>query len=139
MPIITSRSRDLNSRGKGSETYRMLARLEDDTLVWADKYDGAIVVSNDWCRVGYRANERRCSTRVEVPAGLLVLEIEKSIPPRGVTYSVGLTIEPTPECAAVIRWHDEATPRVHHVGVKKSGTTYKHIIEIDGVRREFRS
>ena len=55
MPIITSRSRDLNSRGKGSETYRMLARPEGDMLVWADKYNGANVVGDDWCRVGYRS------------------------------------------------------------------------------------
>lgn len=136
---IRSRYRDLNSRGRGTECFRMIVDLETNRATWADQHPDAIVTERGWCARGIRASERKCSDHVEVAVGLLVIDIEKSIGPGngGASYAVGWTID---DRKNPIDWCGEKSGRpVKHCGTRAHDGAFVHVVEIDGVRREFRS
>lgn len=133
-----SRIRNISARGRGVESYRLLGSLDGDTLTWADQHPSALVVGGDWCPRGSRAAERRCSQRVEADAGLLVVEIDKAVGERKASsYRAGVTF--ATEEKTGIRWDDEAEPKVCHRGIKKRNGQFVHVVEVDGVRREYTS
>lgn len=133
-PCVTLRSRyrDVNARVRGEEYYRMV--LHDGRLIWADRHPDAIVVSDTWCERGPLAEQRRCATHVQLPVGLVVVEIEKSVG-RGSnkpSYAAGrlLQSDTNPEKGR-IDWE-----AVKHKGVRRKKGSYVHVLEIDGQRME---
>ncbi|MFW5920686.1 MAG: hypothetical protein ACOCUS_02510 [Polyangiales bacterium] len=123
---IKSRRRDLNSRGRGTEEFLLVAD-EHGRLVWADRHPEALVVEDDWCRRGFRAAERRCSTTVELPVGLVVVEIERSVGysrRSAPSYRAGRTT------ANGVLWEQD----VRHVGSRRDDGVYQHVLEIEGER-----
>ncbi len=136
---IRSRYRDLNARGRGVEAFRMVLDQATGKLMWADKHPDALVVSDDWCPRGIRASERHCATRVELPVGLIVVEVERSVG-RGASrpsYAAGV-VAAREDGTGEIRWERDVDG-LRHVGVRRDGDTYVHVLEIDGERREVRS
>lgn len=77
---IVARERDINSRGRGSDTYAMVALPGASSLIWADEVDGATIAHDDYPRSrGFRAAERRGKkiVRVDLPVGAAIVFIEK--------------------------------------------------------------
>lgn len=137
--VIRSRYRDLNAKGKGSETFRLV--LHDDRLIWASEHPDARIVEDNWTAPGIRAHQRRCSTTVELPVGTLVVEIEKSVGygKTSVSYSIGL-VAVDENGKGKIDWNGEAAGRtLVHRKVQRSGNTWVHVLEIDGERKEIPS
>lgn len=103
---MRSRERAISARGRGTETFALLVR-PDGTTDWADQHPSAMLVDDDWCPRGIRASERRCSTTIEVDAGLIVIEMDKPVPsgPRyyraGVTTADGTVYESQERCPVV--------------------------------------
>jgi hypothetical protein len=124
MKIIRARYRDLNARGRGSECFRRVVDLATKTSRWATS--AGIVTGDDWCERGIRASERRCSTRVELPVGTLLIDIDRSIGYGGsrATYRCAVVVD---EKDGVVYESDERCP-YEHVGVKK-GAGYVHVLK----------
>lgn len=119
---LRSRERSLNSRGKGTETYRLLID-SDGSTDWADKHPSAMLLHSDWSNHrGIRAADRRCSTTLEVDSGLIYISIVKDIPSRGTpTYYAGIT-----EHDGRLKEQDERCP-IEHVGAKPGNV---HVLKI---------
>lgn len=119
---LRSRERSLNSRGKGSETYRLLVS-PDGSTGWADQHPSAMLVTSDWSsHRGFRAADRRCSTTLEVDSGLIYISIVKDVPSRGTpTYYAGIT-----EHDGRLKEQDERCP-IEHVGTKPGNV---HVLKI---------
>jgi hypothetical protein len=134
--LIRSRYRDLNSKGRGTECYRMYLDPTTDRGGWLDKHPDAIVTERGWCARGIRASERKCHDRVEIPVGTLILDIDKSVGSGGTTYQVGyVKAESEGSQQGTIEWEGgNGFPPVRHCGTKGIGV---HIVEIDGVRHTF--
>lgn len=135
--IVRSRYRDLNSKGRGNECYRMYLDPSTDQGGWLNRHPDSIVVQRGWCARGIRASERKCCDKVEVPVGTLILDIDKGIGEGGTTsYQVGyITLKEGTENEGAIIWEGGGEyPIVRHCGTKGIGI---HIVEINGVRHTF--
>lgn len=129
--IMKSRWRDLNSKGHGCECYRLA--VCGDVLVWIEKHPDVIETKRGMVPQGIRASERKCSNLVEVPEGLIVVTITKN---GNISYTAGRVQEKegAPGYGAFY-----AEDGVDHVGVHKVEGSYRHVLQIDGERREFTS
>ena len=77
---IICRSRDLNSRGRGTEAHRRVL-LPTGESGWASEL--ATNLTGDWSRGTVRASDRRCTQRGYFPVGTVVLALEKGVPANG--------------------------------------------------------
>jgi hypothetical protein len=131
---IRASYKDLNSRGRGSKHYRMA--IDGDVLVWIDKHPDCIGDGNRLSSDDFRAAGRKDSTHIEVPEGIIVIEINKQVPTGSTSYDAGRTYFDETAGKMAVRWNDD----VKHIGVKKTTTGgFVHVIEIDGVRKEVSS
>jgi hypothetical protein len=78
--ILTSRSRDVNARGKGGDTYSMLLLPDSASAVWVDNVPGAEIVADDYPRIrSPKSSDRHGVTlvRVTLPEGTIRIDIYK--------------------------------------------------------------
>lgn len=135
--VMRSKYRDLNARGRGYEAYRMLATIppegEKGALFWAEDHPASLVKGSQRLpATKLRAADRSAACKIETDSGLLVVEIRKQSY-GGIIYRAGMTVEGD---ATTV----DFDANVQHIGVKKNGgTTYTHVVEIDGKRVEFAS
>lgn len=93
---IIARKRDLNARGRGSDTYAMVGLPGSGRLVWADTVPGATVIRDTYPRSrGRLAAERHGSQliRVELPIGAVVVFIDKHTDGRTSRTAVRLDVD----------------------------------------------
>lgn len=133
--VMRSKYRDLNSRGRGFEAYRMLATIpangENGALFWAENHSSSLAKGSQRLPASkLRAADRNAACKIETDTGLLVVEIRKQSY-GGITYRAGMTVE-NDGGGQTIDWSGP-----EHIGVKKNGTGWVHVIEIDGKRIEF--
>lgn len=138
---IYARNRRLNAKGNGEESFRLLEH--DGKLVFADAHPDAVVVSNSWThdRASNRAADRRCSKVVEVPVGLLLVEIEKPVSGyRGkpARYAAGVTTRKEDGGPILWEWMDGATVR-HRGIVRGRAGLPTHEVERHGKRERWSS
>jgi hypothetical protein len=127
-----SKWRDLNSRMKGEEGYTLA--VDGERLVWLDQHPDAIVTYRGMQPKGIRASERRCHDTCEVPTGLIVILIKKD---GGTTrYTAGRVQEDTAKPGQGSLYDNDG---ITHIGTRREGNSYVHILDIDGVRKEFHS
>lgn len=129
---IRSKWRDINSRGRGSEFFRLAATIDSTELCWIDQHPDALSTARGFAR-GIRASERHSESRVEVPVGLLVITVEKSTSGGPASYRAGIVGADADGDGVVDR------TRVKHAGIKRVGAAWVHVVEVDGVRREYTS
>lgn len=132
---IRAAYKDLNARGKGTKTYRMA--VDGARLVWIDRHPECIGEGRRLSTDDLRASGRHDSVDVEVPEGLIVVEIDKCVGGRGggTTYRAGRTWWSDEKGRMCIEWEEN----VHHVGIKRVGDAFVHVLAIDGERQEFAS
>ena len=78
--ILTSRSRDVNARGKGGDTYSMVLLPNSASAIWIDNVPGAEIVIDDYPRVrSPKSSDRHGATlvRVALPEGTIRVDIYK--------------------------------------------------------------
>ncbi len=126
---IQSKWRDLNSRMNGEEGYTLA--IHEDRLYWLDQHPDAVVVSKGMMARGTRASERHCQNVCEVPVGTIVIYIIKN---GGIRYTAGRIQEDREKPGQGSLYADDG---VKHIGIRRKGDTYIHIVEIDSVRKEF--
>jgi hypothetical protein len=124
--------KDLNARGKGDKCYRLA--VDGEALVWIDQHPACVGDGRKLSRDDLRASGRHDETSVEVPEGLVVLTISKSVPSGDVSYDLRRT-----------KWNEEKgrmglySDGLRHVGVRRQAGSFVHVVEIDGVRKELAS
>ena len=129
---VESKWRDLNAKMKGEEGFALA--VSGERLVWLDQHPDAIVTHRGMQPKGIRASERRCHDTCEVPVGMLIIYIKKN---GGTThYTAGRVQEDREKPGQGSLYADDG---ITHIGTRREGTTFVHILDIDGVRKEFRS
>lgn len=128
------RKRDCNAKGNGDEVYRMVAIYDDQAerhrpLCWADRIEGAITIRDDWKPMGYRAANRRCESvyRVTLPAGSLMLRIDKTIGRHAGTERSAYVLIENPAEPGKAKWHE-----LDVVGTRKVGDAWETIVAVGG-------
>lgn len=136
--VFRSKFRDYNSRGRGSEAYRLLATIPPEgtdtaKLYWADQHPDALAQGSQYLsRDTFRAAGRHDACHVEAPVGLLVVQIDKHTS-SGISYRAGI-LGKDAEGKATIDWE-----AVKHRGVRKDGGGYVHVVQIGDRRLELSS
>jgi hypothetical protein len=141
---IRSKFRDLNAKGRGTETYRMLATIHADgtasPLYWADQHPDALAQGSQYLpRDTFRAGDRHASCEVEVPlgTGILCVDIDKSIG-RGNSTSYDVNWVMTTG-ADKTKLNNSAYLPLKHCGVKRVNGSYVHVVQIHSRRIELTS
>ena len=129
--LLWTRWRSLNSKMHGEEAYRLA--IDGDRVVWIEEHPDVIVTQKGMGPRGFRASERKCHNVAEVPVGLIVITIKKN----GATSYEAARVQVDKDAPLEGAFYEG--DGVRHVGCRKVGNGFVHVLEIDGHRREFRS